>query len=366
MKIEAIREKIVEAIQRAEKVAQRNPTLPVLSGLSLEALGAILTVRATNLDLGISIHLPVKVLEEGHLVVPAQVFSSLLGSLTREKNITLSSDGQTLSLDTPSVHSKVMTLPPEEFPIIPEIGGGSNFSLPAKDLVQGLRAVIYAAATGSVKPELSSICLLHDAESLVFVATDSFRLAEKKVKVKKIPNFTQILIPQKNAVEIIRILDGLDTDVSITIEDNQIALRSENIYITSRTIDGTFPDYKQIIPSVSVAKAIVLKQDLITSLKTALVFTDNFNQLKLSLAPKKNQFEIESKNQNVGENTYLVPAALEGGELAVSVNHRYLTDGFGSTPSDSLALSFAGEGKPILVEGVGDKSFRYLLMPMNR
>lgn len=365
MKIESIRDKLVEAVSRAEKVAQRNPTLPVLAGVSLEALGSMLTVRATNLDLGISIHLPTKVIEEGHVVVPAQVFSALLNSLSKDKSIVLSSDGQTLAVDTQSTHSQMKTLPPEEFPVIPEIGG-SNFSIPAKDLVSGLKAVIYAAAAGSIKPELASVCLIHDADTLVFVATDSFRLAEKRIKVKKIPNFTQILIPQKNAGEIVRIFDGLDADISIAIEENQIALRADSLYLTSRTIDGQFPDYKQIIPAESVSRATVLKQDLLSSLKTSLVFSDNFNQLKLSLSPKEKVFKIESKNQDVGENTDSVEAALEGDDLTVNVNHRYLVDGFSSTPADSLSLSFAGEGKPILVEGIGDKSFRYLLMPMNR
>ncbi|MBX4195783.1 DNA polymerase III subunit beta [Candidatus Parcubacteria bacterium] len=366
MKIEAIREKLVEAVSRAEKVAQRNPTLPVLSGLSLEALGAMLTIRATNLDLGISIHIPVKVEKEGHVVVPAQVFSALLNSLSKEKSISLSAEGQVLSVNTPSTHSSVKTLAGEEFPIIPEIGGGSNFSIPAKDLVTGLKAVLYAAAVGSIKPELSSVCLIHEAEALVFVATDSFRLAEKRVKVKKIPNFTQILIPQKNASEIVRIFDGVDDDIAITIEENQIAFRAGSIYLTSRTIDGQFPDYKQIIPTESVSRAVVLKQDLLSSLKTSLIFSDSFNQLKLSVSPEHKKFEVESKNQDIGENKDTVPAALEGKDISVSVNHRYLTDGFSSTPADSLSLAFAGEGRPIVVEGVGDKSFRYLLMPMNR
>lgn len=366
MKIEAIREKLVEAVGRAEKVAQKNPTLPVLAGISLEALGSILTIRATNLDLGISIHLPVKVLEEGHVVVPAQVFAALLNSLSKEKTLTLSSDGQTLTVDSAHTHSRVALLPGEEFPIIPEMGGGSNFSMPTRDLVTGFKAVLYASAAGSIKPELSSVCLIHEGESLVFVATDSFRLAEKRLKVKKIPNFTQILIPQKNSAEIVRILDGLDTDAAITIEDNQIAMKADNVYLTSRTIDGSFPDYKQIIPTENVSKAVVLKQDLLGTLKTSLIFSDNFNQLRLTLSPKKKLFEIESKNQDVGESKDVVDAALEGADFTVNVNHRYLVDGFSATPADSLSMSFAGEGRPILIEGVGDKSFRYLLMPMNR
>ena len=366
MKIELVRDKLIEAVSRVERIAQRHPTLPVLAGISLEAVGATLTIRATNLDLGVSAHLPAKVSREGLVVAPAHVFSALLNSLARDKTVSLEVSDNTLLVKTPSTDSLIKTLPADEFPVIPEMGGGSNFSIPAKDLVHGLRSVIYAAAIGSVKPELSSVCLIHDGDQLVFVATDSFRLAEKRIKVKKIPNFSQILIPQKNAAEMIRIFDGLDTDIAISIEENQIALRADALYVVSRTIDGTFPDYKQIIPKKSSSSAVVLKQDLVTSLKTSLIFSDEFNQLKLHLSPKKKTLEIESKNQGVGNNTDKVPAALEGEELSIGVNHRYLSDGLSSTSADSLSLSFSGEGRPVMVEGVGDTSFRYLLMPMNR
>lgn len=367
MKIESTKDKLLDAVLRAEKVSGKNTTLPVLAGVSLEAVGSILTIRATNLDLGISIQIPVKVIKEGHVVVPAQVLSSLLNSISKkDRTITLSLEGQTLSLDTEGTHSKVTTLPADEFPIIPEIGGGSNFSLPARDLVLGIKSVLYAAAPGSVKPELSSVCLIHDADTLVFVATDSFRLSEKRMKVRKIPNFNQILIPQKNASEIIRILDGLDADVSIAIEDNQIALRADSLYLTSRTIDGKFPEYKQIIPKEVSTKAVLLKQDILSSLKTALIFSDSSNRLKININPKKKVFDIESKNQSVGESNEAVEAVLEGEETSVALNHRYLIDGIATVPTDSVSLLFSGEGRPILIEGVGDQSFRYLLMQMNR
>ena len=366
MKIESIKEKLVDAVSRAEKVAGRNPTLPVLAGLCLEAKGSTLTIRATNLDLGISIKLPVKVIEEGMVVVPAQVLSAFLNSLSKEKSITLSAKDQTLTINTPSTHSTIKTLPPEEFPIIPEIKENNSFSLPVEDFIAGVRSVSYAAAVGSIKPELSSVCLLHEGEFLVFVATDSFRLAEKKIKVKKIPHFNSLLIPQKNAAEIVRIFDNVDDDLSLSIEENQIALRAENIYLTSRIIDGTFPDYKQIIPKEITSKVVALKQDIVSSLKTSLIFADSFNQLKFTVSPKEKLFEIESKNQNVGENTHTIAAALEGKDISLSVNHRYFTDSFNALLSDSISLSFAGEGRPIVLEGVGDKSFRYLVMPMNR
>jgi DNA polymerase-3 subunit beta len=236
----------------------------------------------------------------------------------------------------------------------------------ARDLIFGIRSVIYAAAVGSIKPELSSVAITHEGEFLVFAATDSFRLAEKKIRIKKAPHFKQILLPQKNALEIVKIFDKGEEEISISIAEHQMAMRSQNVYLTSRIIEGTFPDYRQIIPKETTSKAVLLKEDLTNSLKTSLIFSDSFNQLTLRISPKTKIFEIESKNANIGESIQAVEAVVEGDDLSINVNHRYFTDCFQSINADSLSLSFSGQAKPIVVQGVSDTSFLYLVMPMNQ
>ncbi|KKT08615.1 MAG: polymerase III subunit beta protein, partial [Parcubacteria group bacterium GW2011_GWA1_43_21] len=328
MKIECIKDQLEEVLNKADKIAGKNINLPVLAGFYLDARQHSLTIRATNLDIGISITLPVKVIEAGIVVVPAHIISSFISSLSKDRNITINTKGQVLEVKTSSTKTSIKTLSSEDFPVIPEIDEDKAFSMPTRDLIFGIRSVIYAAAIGSIKPELSSVSITYEGEFLVFAATDSFRLAEKKIRVKKIPHFKQILIPQKNAVEIIKIFDKGDEEVSISIEEHQIALRSQNIYLTSRIVEGTFPDYRQIIPQETTAKAVLLKQDLVNSLKTSLIFSDTFNQLTLKLSPKAKSFEIESKNATIGESIYTVESVLEGENISINVNHRYFTDCF--------------------------------------
>ena len=366
MKIECIRDQLEEALSKADKIAGKNVTLPVLSGLYLDAHQNSLSIRATNLDLGISIKLPVKVIESGKIVVPAHIISSFISSLLNDRNIIISTKNQILEIKTTTTRTSIKTLPSDDFPVIPEIEDDKTFSMPARDIIFGIRSVIYAAAVGSIKPELSSISITHEGEFLIFAATDSFRLAEKRIKIKKVPHFKQILIPQKNAIEIIKIFDKGEEDISISIEEHQMALRSQNIYLTSRIIEGTFPDYKQIIPKETTSKAVLLKQDMINSLKTSLIFSDSFNQLTFKLLPKAKSFEIESKNSTVGESTHTIESVLEGENLSINVNYRYFTDCFQSIVTDSISLNFSGQSKPIIVQGVGDKSFLYLVMPMNQ
>ena len=366
MKIECIKDKLEEALVKAEKIAGKNVTLPVLTGLHLSAHKNTLTIKATNLDLGISINLPVKVDEPGSVVVPAHIITSFVSSLSKDRSITISTKEQVLEIKTPNTKTVIKTLPGEDFPLIPEIGDDNEFSIPARDLVFGIKSVIYASAVGSVKPELSSISITPNKEHLEFAATDSFRLAEKKIRVKNIPHFKQILIPQKNAIEIIKIFDHIGEDVSISIEEHQAAFRSTNTYLTTRIVEGVFPDYKQILPKKNTTTAVILKQDLITSLKTSSIFSDTFNQLTLKVMTKAKRFEIESKNNTVGENINSVDAVLEGDDIIINVNHRYFVDCFQSIATDSVSLGFSGEAKPIVVQGVGDQNFLYLVMPMNK
>ncbi len=366
MKIEAVKEQLEEALSKADKIAGKNSSLPVLSGFYLEARNNLLTVRATNLDLGISVTVPVKVTEPGVVVVPAHSTSSLISSLSKDRNITCTLKDQVLEIKTSSTKSNIKTLPSEEFPIIPDVSEDNAFSMPVRDFIFGIRSVIYAAAIGSIKPELSSIAVTHEGNFLVFAATDSFRLAEKKIRIKKMPHFEQILIPQKNALEMIKIFDRGEEELSLSITEHQIALRSGNVYLTSRIIEGTFPDYRQIIPKDKVSTATLLKQDLVNSLKTSLIFSDSFNQLTLRLSPSAKTFEIESKNTTLGESVHKVDAVLEGQDLSINVNHRYFTDCFQSIATDSMVLNFAGQAKPIIIQGVGDTSFLYLVMPMNQ
>ena len=176
MKIECVKERLEEALAKANKIAGKNVTLPVLSGLYLSAHDGALSIRATNLDVGISLNVPVKVVEPGTVVVPAHVLYSFISSLTKDKNINISTEGELLLVKTGSTETHIKTLPSDDFPVIPELSDDGAFNLPARDLTFGLRSVMYAAATNSMKPELASVSVSYQGDSLVFAATNSFLL----------------------------------------------------------------------------------------------------------------------------------------------------------------------------------------------
>jgi len=364
MKIECITEKLKEIIPKIERITGKNLTLQALSSILIIANGKTLKFRATNLDLGIEIEIPAKIEKEGVVLVNGSILNSIISSIS-SKNTNLELVQGNLSINTPSYKSIIKTHSQEDFPTIP-IVSGSEFSFDANKFIQSIKSVYYSASFSDMKPEIASVYIYENNGDMVFVATDSFRLAEKKIKLKKPQNFNEIIIPIRNIIEIIKIFEQTEGEISITLGKNQISFSHQNIYLTSRVINGTFPDYKQIIPKDYTTKVSLLKQDLFTALKSVSVFSGKFNEITISIKTKQKQIEFYTKHPDIGESTIIVNGAITGEEFEASFNHKYISDCLQSISEDNISLFFNKHNKPLLIKNNSDNSFLYLIMPMNK
>ncbi|MDP2649983.1 MAG: DNA polymerase III subunit beta, partial [bacterium] len=253
-------------------------------------------------------------------------------------------------------------------PSIPKPESKQPHLISGRSLTSGFRGVLYSASTSLIKPELASVYVYYEDGYLIFAATDSFRLAEKKIQYREEKeDIPPIIIPAKNASELSRILEmESDGDMEVFIDENQCSIRRNGLYVTSRIIDGSFPDYRSIIPKETTTEAVLLKEDFANTLKRGQVFSDKFGQVSLHIYPSKKQFTFSAHNADVGEVFDSLDAALTGEDLDISFNQRYLLECLQSVSADSISLSFAGVGKPLIIRGVGDNTFTYLVMPMNR
>lgn len=365
MKVECVKEKLEDAVSTATPITGKDLSLPVLECVLLVAEDNELIVRATNLDLGIESSIPVKVKKEGTVAVPADILRKFLSSLPSDDNVSLVADDSTLTVTTEHSKTEIKTQKYEEFPSIPIVSEGDEISIPVQKLVNGLKSVYYSASPSSMKPELSSVNIFSDGNTLMFVATDSFRLAEKQVTVKKLKSFDSVLIPFKNVSEVVSAFNDKEGEVNVTISDNQIAFSLNGLYITSRIVDGVFPDYEQIIPDSQSTRIVLLKQDFLNTLKLSNIFADKFNKVTFTIDPQNKEFSIRTQNSDIGENVGTVDATFEGEPITASFNYRYVVDCFQSINADSVSLELS-EGKPMVIEGVNDSSFLYLVMPMNK
>ncbi len=365
MKLECKIDEIKNKISQAEKITGKNLTLPVLNSILLVASGKSLKLRSTNLNLGIEIEIPAKIEKDGVMAVSGSVLSGVFSNVFQNENVFLESVDGNLLIKTKKSKIKLKGQPHEDFPTIPRVSGVS-FEIESKKLLDGIKSVYYSSSISDVKPEISSVFVYTNEDNLVFVATDSFRLAEKKIKVKNLPEITGILIPFKNISEILRVFSESPSLIKICFNKNQISFSSDNIYLTSRVIDGIFPDYRQIIPKASKTNAIVLKQDLLNALKISNIFSGKFNQVNLNILPKDKVFELSSANNDIGENKTYLDAAITGENVELSFNYKYFLDCFQSISTDSVSIKAFGASSPLVVTPVSDSSFTYLIMPMNR
>lgn len=365
MKIEVVREKMLEAVGFAEKIAGKHVSLPVLSMVVIDATNEQIIIKATNLDIGIELNVSGKINEPGVVAISGSILRSFLSN-SNDKNISLYTDGGFLVAESDNSSVKIKTVSTEDFPAIPIVSDGNELTIGSNDLVNIVKSVGYSASTSTIKPELSSIYIIFTQDELIAVATDSFRLAEKRIKIKKRGDMEDILIPYKNFIEIARVFDSIKTDVKIKSNKNQASFFADGIHITSRAVDGNFPDYKQIIPKEFVSKANILTEDLLRAVKLLDVFADNFKQVVLTIAPSKKTVILETKNGELGEGRHIIKANCEGSDLSIAFNLKYLFDCLMSIPSETASLNFSGENKPALIKESGNQGLTYLIMPMSR
>lgn len=366
MKIETTLEKIKDAISRIQKVSSKNLSLPILENVLIIAKENILTLRSTNLHTGVEITLPVKIQTEGEISVKLDIFNQIINSLNGDHKVIFEVIENILHISTEKSEMDIKLFPHADFPTLPRIEDGTEIEFPIETIIDGVRSVVYSASISDIKPEISSVYIYSENNELVFVSTDSFRLAEKRIVTQNTLDISGVIIPIKNIQECIKIFSGITGKVKLIIGKNQLSIQSDNIYFTSRIVDGNYPDYKQIIPQESIINSIVLKDELIQSLRLVNVFSDNFNQILLKTDSKKGQIHIHSRNTDIGENNTSVDAAITGGDIEMYLNHKYLSDAFSALHGDSINFSFTEKNKPCIIKSVGDSSFLYLIMPMNR
>lgn len=365
MKLECELEKIKNAVSQVERITGKNLTLPILNSILFIASGKTLKLRATNLNLGIEIEIPAKIEKEGIVAVSGSIVSGIFSNFFQNENVFLEGLDGNLLIKTKKNQIKLKGGQTDDFPTIPRVEGKS-FEIEAKKLIDGIKSVYYSSSLSDIKPEISSVYIYSNENNLIFVSTDSFRLAEKKIKIKDLKEDFSVIIPFKNISEILRIFNEFNGNINICFNKNQISFYTNNIYLTSRIIDGVFPDYRQILPKDFKTEVVVLKQDLLNALKITNVFSDKFNQINILIKPKEKVFKLLGKNNDVGENETLLDGALSGEEVELGFNYKYFLDCFSSINTDSLSIKLNENSKPIVISPVGDNSFTYLIMPMNR
>lgn len=351
-----------------ERAIAENNNLPVLRNVLIKTVNNKIQLTATNLEIGVCTAISGKIVEEGGITVPFATLNSIIGNIQSER-IDLAVKNSNLCITTDNYDAKIQGLPEGDFPIIPKVNNGNVYiEFDAPTLCEALGQVADAAQISEVMPEISGVLMSVYGDRCTFVATDSFRLAEKTILKNQfrgnLAEEVKAIIPLKTVHEVARAFrDG--NPIRVSFDPNQVLFKSEQTELVSRIIDGKYPDYEQIIPKATETEVVVEKEPFLQALKLVSSFSGKINDVRVNVDAGKKVLEAYSSNQFLGENNYLIPAKVKGMNVSgVSFNWRYLHDGLRALHGAQVVFVVNGNTKPAVLKSPEDASYFYIVMPI--
>jgi len=371
MKLEILTENFKKALLVCEKVTRKSLSLPVLQNVLLTTKQSSVELLTTNLETTIRVWVLAKVEKQGSVLVPANFTANLFGLLKEEKVFLEEKDGG-LVLTAKSQKNKIQTQNPQDFPVIPETEGNLSFEVSASTLSLGLNQTVDVPSTSQIRPEISGVFFSAFQDKLKIAATDSFRLAEKTITLLKAPTTNvEFILPQTSSKEIAGILQAEDEKVAVLLGKNQVLFqvfakdsKKPRVEVMSRLVEGQYPNYKEIIPSKSTTKIRLKKDEFDNFVKKAGLFSGKLMEIKLNAQAKENKLTILAKSAELGSDESTMSCVVDGVDVEVAFNHRFLSEGLNKMKSSEVLLELNGPDSPGVLRPVGDLSYLYILMPI--
>lgn len=361
MKLQVTQENLNKALSSSARIANARGALPILGNVLLKVVGNRLSVSATNLDIGITHYIGSKVSKEGSVTVPARLMQDFIASLPSGV-IELELDDHRLNIVAGQYKSTINGTPADDFPVMPAISSGNEFELPSSIFKKGLGQTVLAASSDEARPVLTGVYLHTHDSNLYIVATDSYRLAEKKIA--KLKDNVSLLVPYSAMQDLVRLLGDGDEPVRVTYDDQQVLFSVGEVELVSRLIDGAYPDYRKLIPSEFAVSATLSKNDFTNITKVSSLFArESAGSVTIKVDEADGTVSINSVASQLGENTASAKAEVTGtGE--VTLNSRYLLDALHVFSGEKIIFQFNGKLDPSLLTDPSSKDYKHIVMPL--
>jgi len=365
MKVVIAQEALLESLKIVSRAVSGQNTLPVLGNILVKSQGKKLYFAATNLEISISTSCDAVVKNEGAITVPAKILTSYVSLLSKNDEIELSlSAGTALEIKSKSSKTKIKGIAADEFPSIARVEGGTKFTVGSKFFREAVHQVAFAAQEFSSRPILSGVFFKTDKSQLRMAATDSYRLSEKTLKLKKEVGETSCVIPVRAVFEADRLAAGAE-EIQISVEENQVMFTVGGTELTSRLIEGQFPDYQQIIPKKSSTTAEVDRAEFDLAVRRVSIFAKENNQhMKLEFL-NDGTLTVSTDATEIGEEKTTIPVKLEGMTNIIALNADYVLDVLGALSGDEkIRIELEGKLNPAVIGSLKEKDFIHLIMPL--
>ena len=378
MKLGVLRDRLYRGCLLTSKIVTSKSNLPILSNIIFTATeDNALRITASNLDISIRLTIPAKVTEPGETSVPAKKFTEYLASLQAER-IDLSDDRRHIVVADGKTEARFVTMPAEDFPMLPEIPAETKKIILHKDgLHQMIRQVVFASATGEMHPVLSGVLFeIANSDELTVVATDSFRLSKTIVKLTSPAEIGSFILPASVLSEVDHIAQDSFVNtgeskveqivLSLSPNENQVFFNIGAVAVIARLLEAEFPDYKKVIPTESTTTVVVDREGLSQAIRRSAVFTARDVQaIRYSVSVKDQNTKLQAQSAEVGSVVDTIPVQVSGNDLELGFNYRYLADGLDAFSSQTVTLSLNQADTPVLMTSTEIQGFQHVIMPMS-
>jgi len=361
VKFRAERDGLLEAITTAARAAAtRGSALPALTGIRVEVKGDTLHLAGSDLDVTIQVQVPVAGGEDGVCVIPARLANDMVRGL-EPGSVSVEVDEGEARISSGPTQYAVRVLPAEEFLRLPE-PSGEAVTLAATDFAEALRQVVPAASRDEARPILTGVLMAAEAGGLRLVATDSYRLAVCDLPGTSVLREGQnVLVPSRALAELARVVTGAE-QVTLRLADEEASFEVGGVRLTTRLIEGEFPNYRQLIPQSYPNRLIVGKEPFLNAIRRVKLLAKDATPIRLTL--QGDGLELVAVTQDVGQARESLEAKYEGAEMVVAFNPEFLIDGVEAATGDEIQLDTLDALKPATVRSTENPNFLYLLMPV--
>ena len=364
MKIIARREAILSPLQSVIGVVERRQTMPILANVLLSAKGGRLAVTATDLEVELVATSEVDVQRNGEITVPGRKLLDICRALPEGAEITLTLDGDRMSVRARKSRFTLSTLPAAEFPTVDEINAQQTLKVPQKDFRRLLEKTHFSMAQQDVRYYLNGLLLETSAKSLRSVATDGHRLALCDVDLPEgAKPGQQVIVPRKGVLELQRILGAEDQILEVAIGSNHVRVQIGDIRFTSKLIDGRFPEYSRVIPANPPRVVSAVRDDLRHALQRAAILS-NEKYRGIRFVVKPNLLTIQSHNPEQEEAEEEVEVVYAGEDIEIGFNVNYLLDALASVEGTEVEVGLTDGNSSCLIRSASDPGARFVVMPM--
>lgn len=363
MRLSCSQKDLFNALAITNKAVDVNNTLPVLNNVLIKAEGKRLYFTATNLEIAITYWIETEVKNEGEVTVPSKLLTNYINYLKDEK-VDISAEEGDVIVKTEDSTTKIKGIPSSEFPPIPTVEKEGGLTLKAKDLKEAIKQVVFAAALNTTRPILAGVYFVVNKDELRMVATDSYRLAEKKIKTIKTTGDVKCIVPAKTILELGSILDSFEDDeVEITISKNQVLFSVGEVKLISRLIEGQFPNYEQIIPKDTKTTVTFDINSFALVLKRINIFAKENNN-KVILKTSKDSVDITTETTQYGEGEVKLKTKTEGQDGEIALNSQFILDVLGSIGGSEITFKIGEKITPVIITPKEKSDYTHIIMPL--